>query len=271
MPEAPVAGRTGGPCRVPDDRRPGMRRAAIWRVSFAHRSASSTAARRAGSAGNSGGSGWRSSRNRAIRWLVEIRSPSAARPGTVPSRSPSRRPNGAFRGAARLAAGIEAVQPGAERVQQRDELHPPVRHPLVLQHQHRRATRVRAGDDIERVQLGHPLQVVLVEADEAVLVKMDVGAEVAGGVVDAGATQRRVALFGPRDRQLGTVTNAITRSRAPPAVCISWRRYGVELRTGECSTSKSSTRSSRSGSGRSSAVQVPSGWRTIRRRWTVPS
>ena len=69
-----------------------IRRAAIWSVSLAQRSASSTADRRSGSGGNSGGSGRRSSRKRAIRWFVEIRSRSAASAGTVARRSPTRSP-----------------------------------------------------------------------------------------------------------------------------------------------------------------------------------
>ncbi len=69
-------------------------RATICNSSFAQLSASSTLARCSGSAGNSGGSGWRSSRKRAIRWLVEIRSPSASSAGTVPRWSPTRSASG---------------------------------------------------------------------------------------------------------------------------------------------------------------------------------
>ena len=71
-----------------------IRRASIWSVSFAQRSASSTAERRSGSAGKSGGCGWRSSRKRAIPWLVEIRRPLAASAGTVPRRSATRSASG---------------------------------------------------------------------------------------------------------------------------------------------------------------------------------
>ncbi len=49
---------------------------------------------------------------------------------------------GAARRAACLAARVESVQPRDERVQERDHVDAPVRHPLVLEHEHRRAARV---------------------------------------------------------------------------------------------------------------------------------
>ena len=54
-------------------------------------------------------------------------------------------------GGARLPSRAEPVQPDNQRVEERDDVHAPVRDLLVLEHEHRRAARVRTGDDIEVV------------------------------------------------------------------------------------------------------------------------
>ena len=56
-----------------------------------------------------------------------------------------------FAGIARLTASIETMQPRDQRVGQRENVGPPVGDPLVVEHEHRRAAGVRAGDDVERV------------------------------------------------------------------------------------------------------------------------
>ena len=52
---------------------------------------------------------------------------------------------------ARLAARVEPAQPDRQRVHERDDVHAPVRHALVLDHEDRRAAGVRAGNHVERV------------------------------------------------------------------------------------------------------------------------
>jgi hypothetical protein len=45
-------------------------------------------------------------------------------------------------GRARFPTGVEAAKPGRQRVEEGDEVDAPVGHPLVLEHQHRRAAGV---------------------------------------------------------------------------------------------------------------------------------
>ena len=53
---------------------------------------------------------------------------------------------------AHLSAGVEAVSSGEHRVQHGDEVDAPVGQLLVLEHQHRGAAGVRAGDHVQRVR-----------------------------------------------------------------------------------------------------------------------
>ena len=79
------------------------------------------------------------------------RSP-AFRPGTVPS---GRRTGGRTGASRRRCASARprrtpCIRRG-HRMQHRDELHRPIGQPLVIEHEHRRAAGVRAGDHVERV------------------------------------------------------------------------------------------------------------------------
>ena len=61
---------------------------------------------------------------------------------------------------AHLPSRVKSVQPDHQRVHERDDVDAPVGHLLVLEHQHRRAAGVRAGDDVERIHTDQSVSII---------------------------------------------------------------------------------------------------------------